>query len=124
MNKSKLYEVLTSRKFYTSLAGVLLVLFGFELTPEIQVALISVITSGFMLATGVESGLDKYGNGQVNLKDKGIAILKSRKFYALVATIVAATGIDLDPEFAASAVAVATAVFGLGTAIESGLRTR
>lgn len=121
---NKVYDILTSRKFYSSVAAIVMVMFGFEISEELQLALMTIVGSGYVISTGIQSGLDKYNKGEVNLRDKLVSVLQSRKFYGLIAIILAAFNIEVSPEFAASAVTVATAMFGLGTALETGLRTR
>lgn len=123
--QTKLKELLTSRKFWATLASFLAVTFGYtDLTPEVQASLIILILSGYTVATGIQSGLDSYGNGDINLRDKLKGILVSRKAWAAVASVLVAIGIELPPEFSAAAVSVVSVAYSLGTAIETGLRTR
>lgn len=120
----KTKELLISRKFWSGVAGILALYFGYDLTPELQASLIVLITGAYTLSTGLQSGLDKYNNGDINIGTKIKDLLVSRKFWAAIASLALTLNIELPPEWAASMIAVITALYGLGTAVETGARAR
>lgn len=58
----KLQRLLTSRKFIASVAAVLLALFGLDISPELQAAVVGLITAVFIFSTALEDGLSNRNN--------------------------------------------------------------
>ena len=61
-------QLLQSRKFWTALVGEVLVFFKVppfsQVSPTVQVTVITAIAVAFILGTAIESGLERFGSSK------------------------------------------------------------